>query len=157
MPPFQPRTNIGTTPPPRQALVRPARLFVPRTGTALPIALPVAQQEGETPGPQAIASDPLWVSRWQPSATVPLSKAPWVVGYRWWVQNVVYQSIGTPLPYYRIDLKWRDHMHAYTNIPRNVWEEFRQLQTSVGQWFHRRILGPGHVKGGPALYPDFPL
>ncbi len=149
--------NIGASTPPGQALVRPARLFVPRTGTALPIALPVAQREGEQPGPQAIANDPLWVSRWQPSPTMPRSKAPWVVGYRWWVQNVVYQSIGTPLPYYRIDLKWRDHAHAYIEIPRDLWEEFRQLRTSVGQWFHQRILGPNWKKGAGSLFPDFPL
>jgi hypothetical protein len=80
-----------------------------------------------------------------------------VVGYRWWVQNVVYQSIGSPLPYYRIDLKWRDHAHAYTHIPRELWEEFRQLQSSVGQWFHARILGPGWRKGAGSMFPDFPL
>ena len=157
MPPIRPPalTNIGTSVPPVR---RPSpRVFVPGTGTALPVALPVATPEGQDPGPQQVAADPLWVSRWQPSATVPLSRAPWIVGIRFWAQNVVYQSIGTPLPYYRIDFRWRDHAHAYTNIPREVWDHFRTLTTSVGQAYHRLILGPGWRPGAGALYPDFPL
>lgn len=152
-----PLTNIGASIPAARPLMGRPRAFVPGTGTALPIGLPVAQLEGEAPGPQVVATDPLWISRWQNSATPIGQPRPWVVGYRWWVQNVVYQSIGRPLPYYRIDLMWRDHRHAYINIPRDLWEEFRQLTTSVGQWFHRRILGPDWKPGKGALYDGFPL
>ena len=155
-----PLTNIGTTVPPRVPLAVPApRLVPPAPGvpTGIPVALPVAGREGEAPGPQAIAPDPLWVSRWQPSATPQGQPRPWVVGYRWWVQGVVYQSIRTPLPYFRIDLMWRDHRHAYIEIPRDLWERFRRLTTSVGQFFHREILGPGWRPGAGARYPGFPL
>ncbi len=167
IPRAQPLTNIGTTRPIARPLTEPARPVLPtglpiggtfqrfRPG-ATPEALIEAQREGEPPGPQAIAPDPLWISRWQPTATVPPEDGPWVVGYRWWVQNVIYQSIGTPLPYYRIDLMWRDHRHAYVGIGRDLWQEFRQLQTSVGQWFHRRILGPGWHRGQGAMYDGFP-
>jgi hypothetical protein len=145
-------TNIGTTVPP--AKVGSSR---PVMRGGLPVARPVGAPEGEDPGPKVVAPDPLWISRWQPSATVPLSKAPWVVGYRWWVQGVVYQSVGEPMPHYRIDLLWRDHAHAYTHIPRALWEEFRQLGTSVGSWFHKKILGPNWRPGVKPLYPDFPI
>jgi hypothetical protein len=149
-------TNIGTSIPPVRPLTENPQRFKPGTGNALPIGLPVAAREGEQ-SQQYIAPDPLWTSRWQPSATPPDKNPPWVVGYRWWVAGVRYQSWGPePLGRYRLDLKWRDHAHAYL-VPRNVWEEFRLLTTSVGQWFHRRILGPGWRRGQGSLFPDFPL
>ena len=155
----EPLTNIGTSRPPQRPLTEPASRFRPPTGplpAGAPEALPVAGREGEAQQ-QFVAPDPLWTSRWQPSKTVPLSKAPWVVGYRWWHAAVKYQSWGPePMGRYRLDLKWRDHAHAYL-VPRDVWEEFRLLTTSVGQWFHRRILGPGWRPGRGSLFPDFPL
>lgn len=118
-------TNIDTT-----DLANPANGFVGN--------LPVAQLLPDT-GP---IPDPLWISRWQPSATVPIEKAPWVVGYRWWVPGNEYQSLGV-IDYYRIDLKFKDgHKHAYL-VREEVWEDFRQLTTSVGQWLHQVILGKG--------------
>ncbi len=103
-----------------------------------------------------INPDPLWISRWQDSAT-PIGKPrPWVKGYRWWEAQVPFKSWG-PDPMYRIDIKWADAAFGYRDIPRELWEEFVHLTTSVGQWFHRRILGPGWRRGDGALYPDFPL
>lgn len=143
----EPLTNIGTSVPPRVPLTEPVR-----PGQTLP----VAQFEGETPGARMIAPDPDWISRWQPSATRPLDKAPWIVGYRWWVAGVMYESWG-PDELFRIDLMWRDHKHAYSAIPRTLWEDFRKLGSSVGQWFHKNILGPGWKPGKGSLFPDWPL
>lgn len=142
-------TNIGTTVPPQQRLTRPA--------TAEDAFLPTARLESDGPGEALTAPDPLWTSRWQPSKTVPLSKAPWVTGYRWWVAGVTYQGWG-PDKLYRIDLMFKDgHKHAYSDIPKPLWEEFRNLRSSVGQWFHEKILGRGWRRGSGSLFPDWPL
>ena len=143
-------TNIGTTVPRARALTQPAPRFVPGS-RALPVALPVDDGSGR----QYVTPDPLWISRWQPSATRPLSKAPWVTGYRWWLKGSVYQSLGK-IDYYRIDLKWRDHAHAYI-VPDALFFEFRGLRSSVGQWFHRTLLGPGWKPGAGSVYPNFAI
>ena len=153
------RTNIGTTVPPARPLTEaPQRLNPPRDGvmTGVPVALPVAQFEGEEPRVQLIAPDPLWVSRWQNSKTPVGRERPWVKGYRWWVAGVKYETWG-PDPLYRIDIMWKDHKHAYTGIPRDLWEDFRKLTGSVGEWFHKFILPPNWRPGMGAMWPNFPL
>lgn len=170
LPVAQQLTNIGTTfPPPAQPLTEEPQRFLPnglpiarrldtqegvhqhvRPG-ALPVALPVARTEEEGPGEKLLSPDPLWVSRWQPSKTVPLSRAPWIVGYRWWIPGPAYDSIGE-IQYHRIDLKFKadskgySHEHAYIVHP-ELYFEFRNLQTSVGEWLHERILGPKLADG----------
>lgn len=153
------KTNIGTTVPPRVPPSAPPPSFrPPRPGesSGIPVAMPVAQMEGETPGPKVMVPEPLWVSRWQPTATVPASEGPWVTGYRLWHEAVAYQGYGV-LGYFRLDFMWRDHRHAYTHIPRDVWFEFRGWTGSVGQWFHENILVPNWKPGRGARYPNFPL
>lgn len=159
MPPIQPPrlTNIGTTVPPVKVPAVP-RPFVPGTGTARPVGLPVAVPEGQDPGPQVVAPNPLWVSRWQPSATVPLSRAPWVTGYRAWRVGVVYQAYGHPLPWNRVDFLWGKQgvRRGYTGVPDEVYFGLLYLQGSVGQFFHRFILPPNWRPGMGALYPEVP-
>lgn len=153
----QPLTNIGTTVPPVKGPATALR-FLPR---ALPIgdiggrfrregrpeAIPVARHEDEGQGEQYIQPDPLWISRWQPSATPPNRPRPWVTGYRWWVAGAAYQSLGR-IDYYRLDMRFIDQHQHYYKVEEQVWREFRVLTTSVGQWLHYRIL-----KGG-AAYED---
>lgn len=161
-------------PPPGTRLPVALPIALPR---ALPIAKPIADQltnidatnlaarPGDFGIPTArrldqVNPDPLWISRWQDSAT-PLGKPrPWVTGYRWWEANVPFRTWG-PDPMYRIDFMWNNQSgmkpYGYRNIPRELWEEFARLTTSVGQWFHARILGPGWRRGNGALFPDFPL
>ncbi len=160
MPPRIPKpgtlTNIGTTTPPTRPLQGRPRVFIPGTGTALPIGLPVAQQEGEVPGAKAIAPDPLWISRWQNSATPIGQPRPWVVGYKWWIKGLVYQSVGQPLPYNQIDFKWRDYARGYINIPDDLLDKFKHWTDSVGQFFHQFILVPNWKPGMGARYPEVP-
>lgn len=167
------RTNIGTTVPPVAPMFsRPQqfkRVGLPvaqREGEAVgprlipnapPVALPIAQREGEALLPKVIAPDPLWVSRWQNSATPVGQPRPWVTGYRWWVAGVHYSSGWYDPDSYRIDFMWRNHREAYMLIPYAVWQDFRLNTGSVGQWFHRNILVPGWKRGMGARYPSFPL
>ncbi len=123
---------------------------------ALPIGLPVAQQEGEQPGSKVVAPDPLWISRWQPSATIPLSKAPWIIAYRWYSAGVVYQTLGL-MSSDRIELWFKDgHQHWY-EVPRSLYEDFRRLTSSVGQWLHRNILGGWSPGTWNCRFPNGPL
>ncbi len=134
--PGAPLTNIGTT----DLQARPDLFGKP--GRALFL--------------DRVNPDPLWISRWQNSATPIGQPRPWVIAYRWWEHMVPFASWG-PDPLYRIDIKWRDYAHAYIGIPQDLWYEFRGLTTSVGQWFHRRILGPDWKPGKGALFEGFPL
>ncbi len=147
-----PRTNIGASVPVPFSTSTGA--FTDRRN-GLPVAFPVAQFADEAPNPQVIAQDPLWISRWQNSATVK-GERPWVKGYRWWSAGVRYQTWG-PTQDYRIDFLWKDHRHAYHGIPKNVWDQFRTWTGSVGVWFHQMILVPNWSKGKGARYPNFPL
>lgn len=170
-------TNIGTTVPhPRAPTERPQRFLAPLRprlppgsvgagsveahAVALPIAQTVEMVEAGEEVQRLVAQDPIWRSRWQPSATPVGQPRPWVTGFRWWVPIVRYTSWGpTPEDEYRIDFMWRGHRHAYYKIPRAVWIQFITWGGSVGQWFHANILVDGWngrtVKG--VRYPDFEL
>lgn len=170
MPPPIPgtRTNIGTTVPPpalpSRAAVRPPGLPVARQITdpsrgvnqrmlpnALPIGLPVAQQEGETPAAKVIAPAPLWISRWQNS---PNPEKRWVNAYRFWRAGVHYETRGL-IASNILSFWWTDgYQMGYEGIPDNLWQQFVRLTTSPGVWFHKHILGPGWRPGNGALYPE---
>lgn len=153
-------TNIGTTRPgPARPLTEKPQRFAPQQGQrvaaalgnapppAVPVAMPVAAREGEEQQ-QYVSPEPLWISRWQPSKTVPLSKAPWIIAYRWWIQGAVYNELGgRPLNYYRIDLWFKDGHQHYYQVDRSKWLEFRALLTSIGQWLHQNNLGRNWVNG----------
>lgn len=153
---------LETMPPQKPPVALPVALPIAENITGLPVGDPLTnigtselahraalQAKGILPGPLPVAQliegpldDPLWIARWQPSATVPLSKAPWVIGYRWWIAGLEYVSLGE-IDYYRIDLRFKDgHEHAY-EVERGKFDDFRMLTSSVGQWLLREILGPG--------------
>ncbi len=142
-------TNIGTTVPP---------VALPPVATpGMPVAR-FADEKTSLPVARIVVPDPLWTSRWQNSATVPLSKAPFVVAYRWWSEDVAYETWG-PVKGYRIDMKFKGgHEHAYCDIPKSLWLEFVYLTTSVGQWLHQKILGKGwNNKNGQCNFRNFPI
>lgn len=157
--PRVPLTNIGTSVPPRRAFTEAPQRFRGPSGPApigRPEALPIAGREGEEQQ-QFITPEPLWISRWQPSATKPLSKAPWVIGYRWYLDTPVYADRGR-LGFYEIQCRFKGGWKHWYRVPREVWLEFRGLQSSVGRWIHQKILGPGWTnKNRQALYPNGPL
>lgn len=135
-------TNIGTTEPPQ------ARAGPLRRGD--PIAERAEGRADGLPVAQMIQPDPLWISRWQPSATVPRSKAPWIIAYRFWHAGAAYESTGR-LKENRIDCWFKDgHKHRYI-VPRRYVDDLKQLKTSVGQWLHRNLLlhGRDRFPGGP--------
>lgn len=162
------RTNIGATVPPpplpTRPSVRPPGLPIARDITnpnaginqrmlpgALPIAMPVAQREGEEPGAQHVAPDPLWISRWQNS---PNPKKRWVNAYRFWKGGVVYQTRGR-IESNILGFWWTDgYQMGYSGISDRLFQQFVRLTTSPGVWFHRYILGPGWKPGAGALYPE---
>lgn len=151
------RTNIGATVPPVRPLTEPGQAFIPGTGTALPVALPVAKFEGEEAGPQVVAPDPLWTSRWQNSKTpVGAKERPWVRGYKFFIAGVRYETWG-PDPLFRIDFMWKNHREGYYNIPAAVFEDFKHLTGSVGEWFHNFILVENWKPGMGARYPSIKL
>lgn len=157
LPPRIPLTNIGTSIPPRlPPTSTPPRFQPPGDGpTGRPVALPVAQLADETPEAKVVAPDPLWTSRWQPSKTKDPRKRPWVVAYRWWAAGVAFESWG-PSSSPRIDLMWRDHRHAYI-VSQELFERFRQNTGSVGEWFHKHILGKGWRPGMGSKWPNWAL
>jgi hypothetical protein len=145
-------TNIGTTVPPVRPLTEPAQRFQPGTGQGLPVAMPVADGQG---GVRYVAPEPLWTSRWQPSASPPGSERPWVVGFRWYYQGVVYDKSGL-MPYFRIDFLWRTAAWGYP-VPHNLFVAFQRWTGSVGQWWHQHIAGPGWSRGKPTRISGFPV
>ncbi len=162
--PPTPLTNIGTSVPPRSLPSRPPRAIPPALPVGgngqrflpagLHVALPVAVPEGTDPGRRVIAPDPLWIARWQPSATAPLSRAPWVIAYRFWRQGVAYQTRGM-MTSNVLSFWFNDGFQCgHEGVPDSMYHAFVRLTSSVGQWYHRNILGPGWRPGAGPLYTE---
>lgn len=138
----RPTTNIGATDMTR----------VPRGASP-----PTAKRPGTGDGPpeaRRLHPAPEWTSRWQRSATVPLSRAPWVVGYRFWRARLAYETgkgvrvgpgVSGPAVDW-IDIKHKSGFMRRHYVPENVANAFVQAiqrNESVGQWVHRNLLSDG--------------
>jgi hypothetical protein len=132
----RPTTNIGTTDMTRVRGGKP----------------PAATPPTDLPTARRIQSEPLWTSRWQQSATVPLSRAPWVTGYRFWRSRIPYEDdagrrIGPMSPGTDwIDLSFKSGKRFRYKVPETVCSAFVQLtqqNRSVGQWVHENLLAGG--------------
>lgn len=144
-------TNIGAT-----NVARVPRDATPKAGT------PVGIRPGDGPVALVIQPAPLFVSRWQQSATVPFSKAPWVTGYRIWRGRAAYEDekglrVGPPPGEDWIDCIFKDGFKCRYRVPEptNLATMFVALMgrnQSIGQWIHANLLQNGRNK-----YPTVPL
>jgi hypothetical protein len=134
----RPTTNIGTTDMTRVRGGKP----------------PAATPPTDLPTARRIQSEPLWTSRWQQSATVPLSRAPWVVAYRFYrgripYENAVGRRVGpgvTGPPGDWIDIKHKSGHGRRHYVPEAVCDAFVAAiarNESVGQWVHQNLLENG--------------
>lgn len=100
-----------------------------KSDQSLPVALPVARTVNQGPGEVYVARDPAWTA------------------FRWWHADVHYQSrprSGT----YQIELALEDGTSRQLQVPRSVWEKFREV-TAVVQRFIRELERAGKPEGSP--------